>query len=189
MYRTEDGGETWSASNKGIAAGFLPDPEVEFGQCVHKVGTQADRPDQLFLQHHGGVYRSDDGGATWNDISAGLPADFGFPIVAHPHEPGTAFVFPLVADVRRMPPDGRAAVYRTSDAGETWTELGDGLPEQGAYFTVLRDAMCADDADPVGLYLGTRSGEVFASADEGESWQSVARHLPDVLCVRAATVA
>lgn len=189
VYRTADGGASWSASNAGIKAYFLPDPFPEYGQCVHKVARNVDRPDQLFAQNHPGVYRSDDGGANWTSIAEGLPADFGFAMVAHPHRPGVIYNFPLAADGRRFPPDERCRVYRSEDAGQTWSALTDGLPSEPFYPTVLRDAMCADDAEPAGVYFGTRSGEVYASADEGDSWQQVAAHLPDVLCVRAAVVA
>jgi hypothetical protein len=188
VYTTRDGGKTWQASNTGIKAYFYPDPYPEFGQCVHKVSGHPDRPEQYFLQNHHGVYRSDDGGGTWNSIADGLPTDFGFTMVSHPHRPGVAYVFPITADGRRFPPDQRCRVYRTEDAGETWTALSDGLPAEPFFPAVLRDAMCTDDADPAGVYFGTRSGEVYASADEGESWRLVAAHLPDVLSVRAATV-
>jgi hypothetical protein len=186
VYRTTDGGDKWTASNNGIAAWHLPDQYPEFGQCVHKIAMHPERPEHLFLQNHGGVYRSNDFGATWVDIGAGLPADFGFPVVAHPHRPGTAFVFPLVADAHRFPPEGRCRVYRTDDAGTTWQPLADGLPQEHAYLTVLRDAMCTDFADPAGVYIGTRSGEVYAWRDGGGAWAEVARHLPDVLVLRAA---
>jgi len=188
VYRTTDGGATWAPSNTGVKAYFYPDPWPEFGQCVHKIARNPARPDQFFLQNHHGVYRSDDGGATWTSIADGLPSDFGFAMVAHPHRPGVIYNFPLTADGRRYPPDFRCRVFRSEDAGETWTGLTDGLPSEPFYPTVLRDAMCADDADPAGIYFGTRSGEVFASADEGDSWRQVAAHLPDVLCVRAATI-
>jgi hypothetical protein len=188
VYRSDDGTKSWSASNVGIDAWRMPDQHPTFGQCVHKFAGHPDRPDQLFLQNHGGVYRSDDFGASWAAVDAGLPADFGFPLAVHPHRPGTAYVYPLVQDGHRMPPDDRCRLFRTSDAGATWEPLTDGLPQEHAYFSVLRDALCTDDADPAGVYFGTRSGEVFASRDEGESWTSIARHLPDVLVVRAAQV-
>ena len=188
VYRTSDGGHSWVASNTGIQVGFLPDPFPEFGQCVHKVARNPDRPEQFFAQNHHGVYRSDDGGVTWSSIADGLPSDFGFPVVTHPHRPGVAYLFPLTADRLRYPPEYRARVYRTEDAGASWTGLHAGLPDAPFYPSVLRDALCVDDADPAGVYFGTRSGEVFASADEGDSWSQVAAHLPDVLCVRAATI-
>ena len=188
VYRTTDGGATWEASNRGVAAPFLPDPEPEYGQCVHKIAAHPRKPEQFFLQNHGGVYRSDDDGRTWASIGDGLPATFGFPVIVHPHRPGVAYVFPLIADASRMPPEGRARVFRTPDAGDTWEALSAGLPEQHAYFAVLRDAMCADAAQPAGVYFGTRNGEVYASRDEGDSWAPVALHLPDVYVVRAAVL-
>jgi len=189
VYRTEDGGESWFASNRGVRAYFLPNEDPEFGQCVHKIARNTDRPDEVFLQNHHGVYRSDDGGASWTSIADGLPSDFGFAMVAHPHRPGVAYNFPLTADALRFPPDGRCRVYRTTDSGRTWTGLTEGLPQEHFYGVVLRDGMCADDAEPAGVYFGTRNGELYASADEGDHWQQVASHLPDVLCVRAAVVA
>ncbi len=188
VYRTSDSGATWTASNTGIKAYFMPDPYPEYGQCVHKVTRHPGRPDQYFAQNHHGVYRSDDGGVTWDSIADGLPSDFGFPIVVHPHRPGVVYIFPLIADGMRYPTDHRCRVYRSEDAGGTWTALTDGLPEEPFYPAVLRDAMGTDDADPAGIYFGTRSGEVYASADAGDSWSLVAAHLPDVLCVRAATI-
>ena len=187
VYRTEDGGASWVASNTGIKAYFMPDEYPEFGQCVHKMARNPEAPEQVFLQNHHGVYRSDDGGRSWSSIAEGLPSDFGFPMVTHPHRTGVAYNFPLVADGERIPPDGQCTVYRTEDAGKSWTGLSDGLPS-GFYATVLRDAMCADDADPAGIYFGTRNGEVYASADEGESWRQIVAHLPDVMCIRAGVV-
>lgn len=187
VYRTEDGGDTWEVSNTGITADYLPDPAPEYGYCVHKVARDAVEPSRLYLQHHGGVYRSDDDGRSWSTTHDGLPANFGFPVVAHPHRGDTAWVFPLNADVDRTPPSGHAAVYRTDDGGKTWQRGDRGLP-QTFYVSVLRDAMCADDQDTAGVYVGSRNGFVFASADEGETWTTLAQHLPDVLCVRAATV-
>lgn len=188
VYRTADGGTSWQAANRGISARFLPDPEPEFGQCVHKVAAAAGRPDRMYAQNHGGVFRTDNGGDRWVSIADGLPADFGFPIVAHPRKADVIYNFPLVADAQRFPPAGRCRVYRSEDAGSTWTGLSGGLPEDDFWSIVLRDALCTDDADPVGVYFGSRSGEVYASRDEGENWLRVVEHLPDVLCVRAAEI-
>ena len=166
-YRSSDGGGSWEPANKGIKAYFFPDPWPEFGQCVHKVDFNRARPDQLWAQNHHGVYRSDDAGSTWISIAEGLPSDFGFPVVAHPRRPGAAYYFPLVADSERLPPTARRRVYRTVDEGATWEALTEGLPQQDFYGAVLRDAMCADDADATGVYVGTRTGSVFASARRG----------------------
>ncbi len=190
VYRTSDGGDSWEPANRGIKVEFMPDDiqYPEYGQCVHKVARSAVDPDMLFAQNHGGVYRSDDAGTSWTSIGEGLPYDFGFPVVTHPRNPGTAYVFPLVDAGDRFPPDGVCRVWRTTDAGASWEELGKGLPDSGFYAAVLRDAMCTDGGDPAGLYFGSRDGSVYASNDEGESWQVVAEHLPDVLAVRAAVL-
>ncbi|HZN73765.1 MAG TPA: exo-alpha-sialidase [Micromonosporaceae bacterium] len=188
VYRTSDGGATWAPSNTGIKAYYMPDKYPEYGQCVHKVARDAGNPDRFYAQVHHGVYRSDDGGSTWQSIADGLPSDFGFPIVAHPRRGDVVYNFPLAADSRRHPVDERCRVFRSEDAGKTWQPLSDGLPSGPFYPSVLRDAMSADNADTVGLYFGTRSGEVYASRDEGDSWSLVASHLPDVLSVRAAVV-
>jgi photosystem II stability/assembly factor-like uncharacterized protein len=188
VYRTTDGGGSWTASNTGIKAVHVPDPYPEFGQCVHKVARDAVDPERLYAQIHHGVCRSDDGGASWTSIADGLPSDFGFPMVAHPRRSGTIWNFPLTADSKRFPTEEKCRVFRSTDAGASWQPLAEGLPSEPFYPSVLRDAMCADDAGQVGVYFGTRSGEVYASRDEGESWSLVASHLPDVLCVRAAEV-
>jgi hypothetical protein len=185
VYVSPDGQNDWSPANRGIGAPFFPDPPPEYGQCVHKVAVDAGGPDRLYAQNHPGVYRSDDGGGSWTSISAGLPSDFGFPVLASPRTPGTAWVVPLEADARRIPLEGRLRLQRTQDAGATWREVGDGLPD-GYWGSVLRDAACVDGADPTGVYLGTRDGCVYASADQGENFVQVAAHLPDVLAVRAA---
>ncbi|MDX6258510.1 MAG: hypothetical protein QOH84_198, partial [Kribbellaceae bacterium] len=165
VYQTADGGESWEPANHGIKAYFMPDPDPEFGQCVHKLAGHPDVPERLFAQNHHGVYRSDDGGAIWKSIADGLPSDFGFPIVVHPHEPATIYVFPLIADGNRIPTDAKCRVYRSRDAGATWEALTNGLPDVPSYAPVLRDALCVDQADPAGVYVGTRDGCVYASAD------------------------
>ncbi|MPZ62087.1 MAG: exo-alpha-sialidase [Propionibacteriales bacterium] len=189
VYRTVDAGASWAPANQGIRATFLPEGEQfpEFGQCVHKVDRHPDRPERLFLQNHDGVYRSDDGGDAWVSIADGLSSDFGFPIVSHPHQPETVYVFPLGGAEERMPPKAEAKVWRSRDAGATWEGLSDGLPD-GFYAAVMRDAMCTDRGEPAGIYFGSRDGTVFASNDEGDSWNELAGHLPDVLSVRAAVV-
>ncbi|GAB2881336.1 WD40/YVTN/BNR-like repeat-containing protein [Nocardioides pacificus] len=189
VYRTTDGGASWHPRNTGIRAEFLPEGEQypEFGQCVHKVARHPARPERLFAQNHGGVYRSDDEGGSWVSIADGLPADFGFPIAVHPHEPDTVFVFPLAGAEGRYPPGAQASVWRSGDAGESWTRLSKGLPE-GFYVGVMRDAMCVDAHPTPGVYVGARNGSVWASADVGDSWREVARDLPDVMVVRAGVV-
>ena len=154
--------------------------------CTRSPATPPTRR-RLFAQNHGGVYRSDDEGETWVSIAEGLPSDFGFPIVVHPHEPDTIFVFPIGGGDSRFPPEGRPRVWRSRDAGETWEPLGEGLPE-AFYAAVMRDAMCADTHDPAGLYFGARNGSVWGSADSGETWHEVAANLPDVMVVRAGVV-
>jgi photosystem II stability/assembly factor-like uncharacterized protein len=189
VYQTSDGGASWEPRNQGIIAGFLPEGQQypEFGQCVHKVTRHPSRPERMYLQNHGGVYRSDDHGASWQSIAAGLPADFGFPIVVHPHQPDTVYVFPINGGERRYPPGARARVWRSRDAGETWQELSEGLPE-GFFVAVMRDAMCADDHEQAGIYFGARNGAVWGSADEGDTWRQLVSDLPDVMCVRAAAI-
>jgi hypothetical protein len=186
VYVSDDGATGWTPHNRGISAVFLPEPP-EYGQCVHKVAVDAGDPRRMYAQNHFGVFRTDDGGQQWNSIAEGLPADFGFPVVASPTAPGTAWVVPLVADMQRVPPKGALRVHRTRDAGESWTESQAGLPDD-AWTAVVRDAFCADDHETTGLYVGTRDGCVYASADEGDTWNLVVDHLPDVLVVRAATI-
>jgi len=190
VYQTRDGGETWTARNHGIRADFLPEGQQypEFGQCVHKIARDAVRPERLYLQNHGGVYRSDDEGATWISIAAGLPSDFGFAVVAHPRVGDTLFVFPIQAGEHRYPPDAKARVWRSRDAGESWEELSDGLPDR-FFVAVMRDAMCSDDPGdgrPAGLYFGARNGAVWGSVDEGDTWRRLVADLPDVMVVRAS---
>jgi len=189
VYQTTDGGASWTARNQGVQAGFLPEGQdyPEFGQCVHKVTRHPDRPERMFMQNHGGVYRSEDEGASWQSIADGLPSDFGFPIVVHPHDPDTVYVFPLGGGDGRFPPEAKARVWRSRDAGETWEALGKGLSDS-FYVGVMRDAMCADNQPTAGLYFGARNGTVWASADEGETWREIVEDLPDVMVVRAAAI-
>ena len=193
VYRSSDGGASWTPSNVGISAYFNPDPYPEYGQCVHKVSVDALGVDTLYAQNHHGVYRSDDGGTRWQSIADGLPSDFGFVSLAHPTRPGTAWVVPLVADSQRVPPQGRLRLQRTDDGGRTWAEVGEGLPDD-AWTCVLRDAACVVDTSGGGaagstlLAVGTRDGCVYASTDDGQTVVEVARHLPDVLSVRAIAV-
>ena len=188
MYVTEDGGSSWRPSNRGVRAVFLPDQQPEFGQCVHKVVQAKTRPERMFLQNHWGLYRSDDRGETWTNIANGVPSDFGFPIGIHPEDPDCAWIVPLESDMFRCTPEGRLRVYRTRDAGASWQALASGLPQEGAFETVLRDALAVDARSPAGVAFGTRSGKLFASADEGDSWSLVADGLPPIVSVKAAEV-
>ena len=188
MYVTEDGGANWRPSNQGVRADFLPEKYPEFGQCVHKVVQAKQRPERMFLQNHWGLYRSDDRGESWTDIANGVPSDFGFPMTTHPNDPDCAWIVPLESDEFRCTPEGKLRVYRTRDAGASWEPLGNGLPQHGAYETVLRDAMAVDSLDRVGVYFGTRNGKLFGSADEGESWTSLADGLPAIVSVKAARI-
>ncbi|GAB3595298.1 exo-alpha-sialidase [Angustibacter peucedani] len=187
VYTSDDHGTSWQPHNQGIKVSFMPDPYPEFGQCVHKVAPAGSDGGRLFAQNHHGVYRSDDGGRSWTSVADGLPADFGFVVLGHPRDRDTAWVVPLVADAERVPPQGQLRVHRTTDGGSTWVVSESGLPD-GCWVTPLRDAACVDDLDPVGVYLGTRAGSVYASADEGRTFTTVAENLPDVLSVRAAAL-
>jgi len=189
VYRSDDGGRTWRPRNRGVRAEYFPDPNPEFGQCVHKVVQHRAKPGRLFLQNHWGLYRSDDGGDTWTDIANGVPSDFGFCMGIHPKDPDTAYIVPLHSDMFRCTPDGKLRVYRTRDAGKSWQPLTRGLPQKNALETVIRDAMAVDSLDPAGIYFGTRSGKLYGSADEGRDWALLQEGLPPIVCVKAAVVA
>ena len=188
VWLTEDGGQTWAHGNDGLNAGYLPaDAPPSLTYCVHNLHRAPRRPERMFMQFHGGVYRSDDAGSSWTAIGSGLPSDFGFPMAVDPADPDSAYVIPLTADVDRVTPDGRVRVYETRDAGDTWTPRGDGLPSEHAYLTVLRQAFDrAGEGDDLQLYFGATSGEVFGSGDAGASWVTAAAHLPPVFSVRTA---
>jgi hypothetical protein len=188
VYRTDDGGRSWRASNKGVRAEFLPDKHPEFGQCVHKVVRHPARPERFFLQNHWGLYRSDDGGENWTDIANGVPSDFGFGMAMHPHDPDTVYIVPLESDQFRCTPEGKLRVYRTRDGGKSWQAMTRGLPQKDALETVLRDAVATDTRPKAGVYFGTRSGRLYASIDDGTSWRAIAEGLPPVLCVKTAVL-
>jgi hypothetical protein len=188
VWLTDDSGATWRQGNDGLIPRYVPEdtPPEEAGLCVHRLHRAPARPDRLFMQFHGGVYRSDDAGETWQDIAAGLPSDFGFPLALDPADPDSAFLIPLAADTDRVTPGGQVRVYETRDAGRSWKPRGSGLPQQHAYLTVLREAFdWRGGGDGLELYFGATSGDVFGTADAGESWSTVATRLPPVLSVAA----
>jgi hypothetical protein len=189
VWLTDDRGETWRTGYAGLVPLYLPADAREGADalCIHSIQRAPNRPERLFMQFHGGVYRSDDGGASWQDIATGLPSAFGFPIVTDPDDPDSAYVIPLTADVDRVTPDGRLRVYETRDAGSTWEERGEGLPQEHAYLTILRQAFGRGDGSPLSLYFGATSGDVFGSDDGGASWFTVASRLAPVTSVRVSS--
>jgi photosystem II stability/assembly factor-like uncharacterized protein len=190
VYRSDDGGENWEPRNKGICARFLPPDQQypEWGQCVHKVVSHPSNPSRMFLQHHWGVYRSDNAGDSWDDIGQGLPSDFGFAMEMDPHDANTVYIIPIESDEFRCTPEAKLRVYRTRNGGESWEGLTDGLPQEDAFETILRDNLNADKHDPTGLYFGTRSGKLFGSSDAGESWTMIREGLPPITCVKTASI-
>lgn len=191
VFATEDGGETWEPRNRGTRADYMPEDQryPEFGQCVHCLVQAPGEPDLLYQQNHCGMYRSEDAGRTWTSIEHGLPSSFGFPAAVHPRDPDTIFLLPLNGDIKgRFVPDARAAVWRSRDRGQTWRDLRAGLPQENAFFGVLRQAMATDTLDRAGVYFGTSGGALFASNDEGDSWTCIAEHLPSISSVETMVV-
>jgi photosystem II stability/assembly factor-like uncharacterized protein len=188
-FRTDDGGTTWKPINRGLRSQYeLPDPEAEVGHCVHRIALHPSRPDVLFMQKHWDVLRTDNGGEEWREVSGNLPSDFGFPIDVHAHDPETVYVVPIKSDSEHFPPDGRLRVYRSRSGGQEWEALTQGLPQKDCYVNVLRDAMAVDQLDPCGVYFGTTGGQVYCSADGGNSWSAIVRDLPGVLSVEVQTL-
>jgi photosystem II stability/assembly factor-like uncharacterized protein len=188
VFRTEDGGGSWRATNRGLQSEGIPDSDAEVGHCVHNLAMHPSRPDTLYMQKHWDVMRTDDGGDTWYDIGEGLPSDFGFPIDVHAHDPDTVYVVPITSDSLHVPPEGRLRVYRSRTGGGDWEPLTEGLPQQHCYVNVLRDAMAVDALDDCGVYFGTTGGQVYASPDGGDTWSAVVRDLPPVLSVEVQTL-
>ena len=188
-FRTDDGGQTWRPINKGLSSGGeLPDAAAEVGHCVHNIAMHPSRPGVLFMQKHWDVMRSDNAGDSWQEVSGDLPTDFGFVVDVHAHEPETIYVVPIKSDSEHYPIDGKLRVYRSRSGGNEWEPLGKGLPERDCYVNVLRDAMAVDSLDECGVYFGATGGQVYASADAGDTWTPIVRDLPAVLSVEVQTL-
>ena len=191
VFYTADGGKSWEPRNRGTRADYLPEGQnyPEFGQCVHCLVQAPGESELLYQQNHCGMYRSEDAGKSWTSIEAGLPSSFGFPAAAQPRAPSTLYLLPHNGDIKgRFVPDAKAAVWRTRDRGATWTDLREGLPQESAFFGVLRQAMATDRLEPAGVYFGTSGGALFASNDEGDSWTCIAEHLPTISSVETMIV-
>jgi len=189
VFRTDDAGKTWRPANRGLRSEFMPEPTAEVGHCVHRIAMHPSRPNVLFMQKHWDVMRSDDAGESWREVSGNLPTDFGFPIEVHAHEPDTIYVVPIKSDSEHYPLDGKLRVYRSRKGGNEWEALTKGLPQRDCYVNVLRDAMAVDSLDSCGVYFGTTGGQVYGSADAGDSWAPIVRDLPAVFSVEAQTLA
>ncbi len=188
-FRTDDGGATWLPINQGLRSQYIPDPTAEVGHCVHHIAMHPSRPGVLFMQKHWDVMRSDNAGDLWREVSGNLPTDFGFVIDVHAHEPETIYVVPIKSDSEHFPPEGKLRVYRSRTGGNEWEALTNGLPQSDCYVNVLRDAMAVDSLDSCGVYFGTTGGQVYASADAGDTWKPIVRDLPGVLSVEVQTLA
>src|SRR5471032_1346263 len=187
-FRTDDGGKSLQPINRGLNSQHIPDPNAEVGHCVHHIAMHPSRPDVLFMQKHWDVMRTDNAGDSWQEVSGNLPSDFGFPIDVHAHEPDTIYVVPIKSDSEHFPPDGKLRVYRSRTGGNEWEALTNGLPQSDCYVNVLRDAMAVDSLDKCGVYFGTTGGQVYGSADAGDTWKPIVRDLPAVLSVEVQTL-
>ena len=187
-FRTEDEGVSWTPINKGLSSLHIPNPTAEVGHCVHRIAMHRSRPNTLFMQKHWDVLRTDNAGDEWREVSGNLPTDFGFVIDVHAHEPETVYVVPIKSDSEHFPPDGRLRVYRSKTGGNEWEALTNGLPQKDCYVNILRDAMSVDALDECGIYFGTTGGQVYASADSGDTWSPIVRDLPAVLSVEVQTL-
>jgi photosystem II stability/assembly factor-like uncharacterized protein len=187
-FRTDDGGESWKAINRGLRSQHIPDPEADVGHCVHHIAMHPGRPGVLFMQKHWDVMRSDNAGDNWREVSGNLPTDFGFCIDVHAHEPETIYVVPIKSDSEHFPLDGQLRVYRSRSGGDEWEALTKGLPQKDCYVNVLRDAMAVDRLEECGIYFGTTGGQVYGSRDAGDSWAPIVRDLPGVLSVEVQTL-
>ena len=187
-FRTDDAGKTWKPVNRGLHSLYIPNPTAEVGHCVHRIAMHRSRPGTLFMQKHWDVMRSDDAGESWHEISGNLPTDFGFPIEVHAHEPNTIYVVPIKSDSEHFPPEGKLRVYRSKSGGNEWEALTKGLPQSDCYVNVLRDSMAVDSLDPCGIYFGTTGGQVYASANGGDSWTPIVRDLPAVVSVEVQSL-
>jgi hypothetical protein len=188
-FRTDDGAKTWKPINKGLSSQYIPDPNAEVGHCVHRIAMNKAKPDVLYMQKHWDVLRTNNAGDQWTDVGGNLPTDFGFVIDVHAHEPETVYVVPIKSDSEHYPPEGKLRVYRSKTGGNEWEPLSKGLPQKDCYVNVLRDAMAVDSLDKCGVYFGTTGGQVYGSADAGETWKAIAEHLPAVLSVEVQTLA
>ena len=188
VFRSDDGGETWHPTNRGLRSEGIPDSDAEVGHCVHRLAMHRSHPNVLYMQKHWDVMRSDDAGESWEEVSGDLPSDFGFAIDVHAHEPETVYVVPIKSDSEHYPPDGKLRVYRSRSGGNEWEPLTKGLPQKDCYVNVLRDAMAVDTLESCGVYFGTTGGQVYGSADSGDTWAPIVRDLPAVLSVEVQTL-